>query len=111
MFYGFCSLFSLLIYGSNYFESIGIKSMQTFFTDLGYFVSWFSGHFFGVDTFYSRFNDFTAYDFYSWLNGIGHSNSLYTFLPGLLAFICTIIVTWGLVRLIVKVCSLGKITY
>ena len=113
MFYGLSSLFSLLLYGVNVFANKGYTEIfMDLFNELGAFVYWFGGHIFGTEQFY---NSITSpeelYSFYAWGHAHANLNSLTNIWPALLGLIASIIVVWGLVRLIVKVCSLGKITY
>ena len=113
MFYGFCSLYSLLIYGVNRFDGYGYSTIvDDFFKTISSFFYWFGGHLFGVEQFYQSIQGHPnfAFDYVDWAYQQGFTG-FYSFLPSLLALITTIIVVWGLVRLIVKVCSLGKITY
>lgn len=113
MFYGFSSLFSFLLLGNNVvanYTPLGLfgallRSIS------GYFY-WFFGHLFGVEQFYTSLGENVSYawNFNEWCVKSGVP-PVEIFVPILLGFICTIIVSWGIVRLIVKVCSLGKITY
>lgn len=117
MFYGLSSLYSLLLYGKNFIVSAdwpeGARNlMSNFWNFICGFFYWVSGHIFGTEQFYNSLSGHPEYlhDFNAWAS----SNGLLDFnvaLPILLSFITTIIIVWGLVRLIVKVCSLGKITY
>ena len=113
MFYGFCCLYSLLLTGNNVFGGIGVNECLSYFWKLtNAFFYWVSGHIFGCEQFYSGLTSPShAWDFMAWANASGFSEFSTYALPLLLAMITSIIVVWGLVRLIVKVCSLGKITY
>lgn len=113
MIYGFSSLFSLLLFGSNQFEGFSVwRLCSDFMNFLGGFIYWFGGHIFGTEQFYNSLSAHPEYlsDFNAWSQSVNlvPFNSFICLLLGLIA---SIIVTWGLVRLIVKVCSIGKITY
>lgn len=114
MYYGFCSLFSLLLYGTNRFEGYSfVLILEDFFNCIGSWFYWFGGHIWGTEQFYNSVSSHPeyAYNFVEWANSTGLTGTLDKFFPSLLGLIASIIVVWGLVRLIVKVCSLGKITY
>lgn len=113
MIYGFSSLFSLLLFGSNQFLGLSPWRLASDFMNfLGGFFYWFGGHIFGTESFYNSLSSHPEYlsDFNSWAESV-NLVPFSSFLCILLGFIASTIVTWGLVRLIVKVCSLGKITY
>lgn len=113
MIYGFSTLFSLLLFGSNQFDGFSVwRLAQDFMNFLGGFFYWFGGHIFGTEQFYNSLSAHPEYlsDFNAWAESV-NLVPFNSFLCILLALIASIIVTWGIVRLIVKVCSLGKITY
>ena len=117
MLYGFSSLFSWLLFGKNFlsafdFEDGVVVMVQSFFRYVSAFFYWFGGHIFGTEQFYNSLAGHPEflYDFNAWAEST-HQVNVQVFLPVLLGLIASIIVVWCLVRLIVKVCSLGKITY
>lgn len=117
MLYGFSSLFSLLLFGKNFLTAYDftdgvVVMIQSFLRYVAGFFYWFGGHIFGTEQFYNSLSGHPEYlyDFNAWAESTQQVN-FQVFLPVLLGFIASIIVVWGLVRLIVKVCSLGKITY
>ena len=117
MVYGLSSLFSWLLFGKNFLSaydfSDGVSVMiQSFFRYISALIYWIGGHFFGTEQFYNSLSSHPEYlyDFNAWADSTQQVN-FQSFLPILLGLIVSIIVVWGLVRLIVKVCSLGKITY
>ena len=114
MFYGFSCLYSLLLFGDNRFIGYTYSTLfEQLFKGLGSVFYWFGGHIWGTEQFYNSLSANPKYlsDFTSWANSQGLTGSVTNIFPILLALVTTIIVVWGLVRLIVKVCSLGKITY
>lgn len=115
MIYGLSSLFSFLLFGSNTLSTYNANPLfliSEFYRFCSGFIYWLFGHICGVEYFYQAHDAHPEYirDFTQYAQGQGFL-TFQQFLPVLLGLIASIIVVWGSVRLIVKVCSLGKITY